>query len=152
LQVYKTAKSWEGLPNSDQLANLQDRMRLIRQKRRVREAAAAAGVPLPGAAAAAADTAGPSSAAPLVATKQAAAAAAATTAEADAGPAEDAEEEGDDVHVVGELSGDALLQLKRQAAARAGLLIDLSLDADVTDENELEAANMDLLKVRYVLH
>jgi len=51
------------------------------------------------------------------------------------------------VQVVEELSGDALLQLKRQAAARAGLLIDLSLDADVTDEKELEAANLDLLKV-----
>jgi hypothetical protein len=118
LQVYKVAKVWEGLPTAEQLAQLSERLRLQRHKRRVREEAAAAGAPVP-------DAAPPA----------AAAAAANDAVDGDIGG------EDDDIEVVevtAELGAEQVLRLRREAAARAGMLIDLSREAP---EDELEAAN-----------
>jgi hypothetical protein len=117
LQVYKVAKAWEGLPTAEQLAQLSERLRLQRHKRRVREEAAAAGAPVP-------DAAPPP-----------AAAAANDAVDGDVGG------EDDDIEVVevtAELGAEQVLRLRREAAARAGMLIDLSREAP---EDELEAAN-----------
>jgi hypothetical protein len=122
-QVYKVAKAWEGLPSAEQIAQLSDRLRLQRHKRRVREEAAAAGAPAPPPAA----EAGSSDTAALAPPAAAAA---------------DEGVEGDDddavVEVTAELEAEQVLRLRRDAAARAGMLIDLSRDAP---EDELEAAN-----------
>jgi citrate synthase len=117
------AKAWEGLPSAEQLAQLSDRLRLQRHKRRVREEAAAAGAPVP----------------PPAATATAVALPAAADAAAD--QADDDDDDDDDeavVEVTAELGAEQVLRLRREAAARAGMLIDLSKDAP---EDELEAAN-----------
>jgi hypothetical protein len=123
-QVYKVAKAWEGLPSAEQLAQLSDRLRLQRQKRRVREEAAAAGAPVPPPSTAAAGS-GDAAAFPLEL--------AAAAAEAD-----DDDDDAAVVEVTAELGAEQVLRLRREAAARAGMLIDLSKDAP---EDELEAAN-----------
>jgi hypothetical protein len=126
VQVYKVAKAWEGLPSAEQLAQLSERLRLQRHKRRVREEAAAAGAPVPPPAAAA----GSGDAAAL----------ALELAAAVGDEADDDDDDDDDavVEVTAELGAEQVLRLRRDAAARAGMLIDLSKDAP---EDELEAAN-----------
>lgn len=125
MQVYKVAKAWEGLPSAEQLAQFSERLRLQRHKRRVREEAAAAGAPVPPPAAAA----GSGDAAALALELAAA-----------VGDEADDDDDDDDavVEVTAELGAEQVLRLRRDAAARAGMLIDLSKDAP---EDELEAAN-----------
>jgi hypothetical protein len=118
--VYKVAKAWEGLPTAEQIAQLSERLRLQRHKRRVREAAAAAGAPVP----------------PLVTTEAALAAAAASADDVEIAGVDD--EDDDVVEVTAELGAEQVLRLRKEAAARAGMLINLSREAP---EDELEAAN-----------
>lgn len=126
-QVYRTAKKWEGMPNARQLAEYQERLQLQAMKRRARSEAAAAGAAVPP---------------PLALTDGSAAAAAAATAAA-AGDGLAEEMDGMDVdvgyvEVVADLDLDRVLRVRRETAARAGMLIDLSTEAP---EDELEAAN-----------
>ncbi|KAF6265098.1 hypothetical protein COO60DRAFT_1114902 [Scenedesmus sp. NREL 46B-D3] len=116
LDVYKVAKAWEGLPSAQQIAQLAVRLRLQRHKRRVREQAAAAGASVPPPAAAAAGS-GVAAALPAAA-------------------GDGADDDGL-VEVTAELGVEQVLRLRHEAAARAGMLIDLSRDAP---GDELEAA------------
>eukprot|EP00879_Flechtneria_rotunda_P009637 GHRR01010084.1.p1 GENE.GHRR01010084.1~~GHRR01010084.1.p1 ORF type:complete len:1075 (+),score=467.79 GHRR01010084.1:930-4154(+) len=130
IDVYKVAKSWEGLPSSEHVAALAEKLRLHRHKQRIRMKAAEAGaLPTPtDALAVAAAAAGPFTAAAYgVATAD-------TTNVAIAAALSDGEE--DAVEVQADFDLNDMLKLRREAAARAGMMIDLAAEAP---ESELEA-------------
>jgi hypothetical protein len=110
LQLSKVAKAWASLPSCEQQAATNARLALTRQKQRAKREATAAGAP--------------------VATAAAAGITGSTAAAAAAAAGGGVSDDDSDVEVVCELDPGSVLAERRAAAARAGLCIYLTAEAD----------------------
>jgi hypothetical protein len=122
-QLSKVAKAWASLPSCEQQAATNTRLARIRQKQCVKREVAAAGAPAPTAASAG----NTSSTAAAGAGVSSLAALRAATAAAGGDVSDD---DDSDVEVVCERDPGSVLADRRAAAARAGLCIDLTAEAD----------------------
>lgn len=154
MQLYKVGKSWEQLPKLEEAARKLQHAKNLRRKQRIKREADALRAAMQEAekAALAAAAGGDEEQQQEAADVAAAAAAAAAVAEvevnriAEEGVAEQAADDGDDVMTItGEIDLDAALLLRRHAAERSGMMIDLTKDAA---DAEVEAALVELDKVR----
>jgi hypothetical protein len=122
-QLSKVAKAWASLPSCEQQAATNTRLARSRQKQRAKREAAAAGAPVPKATPAGNTSSTAAAAAGPGASLRAAAAAAAVACG-------DVSDDDSDVEVVCERDPGSVLADRRAAAARAGLCIDLTAEAD----------------------